>query len=122
MEGRLKRLFASEELRPGASIRFPLEPPRRYGEEGFAHRAPDGSLRAWVNVCPHRAQPIDLGDGRLFNALGQIECQAHGARFDPEVGIEGSVMIPLSADCIAGTNCAGDPLMDAVLLVLSLSA
>jgi nitrite reductase/ring-hydroxylating ferredoxin subunit len=78
---------AAEELRPGASIRFPLEPPRRFADEGFAHRAADGSLRAWVNVCPHRAQPIDLGDGRLFNALGQIECQAHGARFDPEVGI-----------------------------------
>jgi nitrite reductase/ring-hydroxylating ferredoxin subunit len=39
-----------------------------------------------VNVCPHRAQPIDLGDERLFNAAGEIECQAHGARFDPATG------------------------------------
>jgi len=87
VEGRLKRLCASEELRPGASIRFPLEPSRPYADEGFAHRAPDGSLRAWVNVCPHRAQPIDLGDGRLFNAAGEIECQAHGACFDPLTGV-----------------------------------
>jgi nitrite reductase/ring-hydroxylating ferredoxin subunit len=86
VEGRLKRLCASDELRPGASIRFPLEPPRPYADEGFAHRAADGSLRAWVNVCPHRAQPIDLGDERLFNAAGEIECQAHGARFDPSTG------------------------------------
>jgi nitrite reductase/ring-hydroxylating ferredoxin subunit len=82
----LRRLCASEDLAPGASIRFPLEPQRPYAEEGFAHRAPDGTVRAWVNVCPHRAQPIDLGDGKLFNAAGEIECHAHGARFDPSTG------------------------------------
>ena len=52
-------------------------------------------MRAWVNLCPHRAQPLDLGDARLFNSLGEIECQAHGARFDPETGA-----------CIAGP-CPG---------------
>jgi len=82
----LKRLCSSAELPPGASIRFPLEPSRPYAEEGFAHRAPDGTVRAWVNVCPHRAQPVDVGDGRLLNAAGEIECQAHGARFDPSSG------------------------------------
>jgi nitrite reductase/ring-hydroxylating ferredoxin subunit len=80
------RLCSSVELPPGASIRFPLQPPRPYADEGFAYRAADGVVRAWVNVCPHRAQPIDLGDGRLFNAAGEIECQAHGARFDPATG------------------------------------
>jgi len=83
----LRRLCASADLPAGASIRFPLEPPRRYAEEGFAYRAADGALRAWVNVCPHRAQPVDLGDGRLFNARREIECQAHGACFDPETGV-----------------------------------
>jgi len=82
----LRRLCSSAELPPGASIRFPLDPPGRHAEEGFAHRAPDGTVRAWVNVCPHRAQPIDLGDGKLFNPAGEIECQAHGARFDPATG------------------------------------
>ena len=86
MEGGLKRLCSSAELARGASIRFPLQGARPYADEGFAHRAPDGTLRAWVNVCPHRAQPIDLGDGRLFNPAGEIECQAHGARFDPSSG------------------------------------
>ena len=82
----MMRLCSSAGLPRGASIRFPLEPPRPYAEEGFAHRAPDGTVRAWVNVCPHRAQPVDLGDGKLFNAIGEIECQAHGARFDPSSG------------------------------------
>ncbi|HWE23460.1 MAG TPA: Rieske 2Fe-2S domain-containing protein, partial [Myxococcales bacterium] len=54
--------------------------------EGFAYRMPDGTIRAWVNLCPHRAQALDLGDGRLFNSLGEIECHAHGARFDASSG------------------------------------
>ncbi|MFL5291605.1 MAG: Rieske (2Fe-2S) protein [Myxococcales bacterium] len=86
MEERLVRLCSSADLRPGGSLRFPLHPRRPYEEEGFAYRAPDGTVRGWVNVCPHRAQPIDLGDERLFNAAGEIECQAHGARFDPSTG------------------------------------
>ena len=84
------KLFDVRDLQPGGSIRFPLPPVRgRFGPlsvEGFAHRAPDGTVRAWVNLCPHRAQPVDIGDGRLFNSLGEIECHAHGARFDPSSG------------------------------------
>jgi nitrite reductase/ring-hydroxylating ferredoxin subunit len=67
---------------PGGSVRFPTDDRR----EAFALRAPDGVLRAYLNVCPHRAQPVDLGDGRLYNAAGEIECAAHGARFDPATG------------------------------------
>jgi len=84
------KLFDLRDLQPGGSIRFPLPPVRGpFGPlsvEGFAHRAPDGTVRAWVNLCPHRAQPVDVGDGRLFNSLGEIECHAHGARFDPSTG------------------------------------
>jgi nitrite reductase/ring-hydroxylating ferredoxin subunit len=104
----LKRLCSSAELPPGGSIRFPLDPQRRYADEGFAHRAPDGTVRAWVNVCPHRAQPIDLGDGRLFNAAGEIECQAHGARFDPATGncrggpCTGNELRPLAIEEVEG--------------------
>jgi len=93
------KLFELRELQDRASVRFSLPPVRgRFGPlalEGFAYRAWDGSVRAWVNLCPHRAQPLDLGDARLFNSLGEIECQAHGARFDPETGA-----------CIAGP-CPG---------------
>ena len=87
----MTKLFDLRDLPPGGSLRFPLPPVSgRFGplaQEGFAHRAPDGTVRAWVNVCPHRAQPVDIGDGRLFNPLGEIECHAHGARFDPSSGL-----------------------------------
>ena len=76
------RLFASAELGQGSSVRFELRPLL----EGFAVRAADGSVRAYVNVCPHRGQPVDVGDGRLFLPSGDIECPSHGARFDPSTG------------------------------------
>lgn len=84
------KLFAAADLRAGASVRFALGVVQgRFGpveQEGFALRGQDGRVRAYLNVCPHRAQPVDLGDGRLFLPSGEIECSAHGARFDPGTG------------------------------------
>jgi nitrite reductase/ring-hydroxylating ferredoxin subunit len=88
----------------GRSVRFPLDERR----EAFAVRLADGTLRAYLNVCPHRAQPVDLGDGRLFNAAGELECAAHGARFDPSTGTclggpcEGQHLVPLEIDEMTG--------------------
>lgn len=76
------KLFELAELRTGESVRFPLQP--RF--EGFAVRDANGAVHAYLNVCPHRAQPVDVGDGRLWLPSGEIECQAHGARFDPATG------------------------------------
>ena len=76
------KLFDLKQLPAGDSVRFPLDARR----EGFAVRAPDGSVHAYVNICPHRLQPVDIGDGRLWTNAGQIECHAHGARFDPATG------------------------------------
>ena len=76
------KLFELKSLSPGGSVRFLLDA----GREGFAVRAPDGTVHAYVNICPHRLQPVDVGDGRLWTNAGQIECQAHGARFDPGTG------------------------------------
>ncbi len=71
-------------------MRFPLSTVEgRFGPvllEGFALRTRAGAVRAYLNVCPHRAQPVDLGDGRLFLPSGELECSAHGARFDPASG------------------------------------
>ena len=54
------KLFELAELRPRESLRFPL------GQlEGFAVRDASGSVHAYLNVCPHRAQPVDIGDGRM---------------------------------------------------------
>jgi nitrite reductase/ring-hydroxylating ferredoxin subunit len=86
----VRKLFELAELKPGGSVRFELEPVRgAFGpmpQEGFAVRTPSGEVRAYLNVCPHRASPVDVGDGRLFVATGEIECGAHGARFDPATG------------------------------------
>ena len=76
---------------PRASVRFPLrELQGAYGPwtlEGFAIRATTGAIRAWVNLCPHRGQALDLGDGQLFTPSGLLECQAHGAYFDADSGL-----------------------------------
>ena len=83
-------LFELSQLQAGESVRFPLSTVEgRFGPvqlEGFALRTRGGAVRAYLNVCPHRAQPVDLGDGRLFLPSGEIECSAHGARFDPDSG------------------------------------
>jgi nitrite reductase/ring-hydroxylating ferredoxin subunit len=76
------KLFDLADLHVHGSIRFPLG---AVGE-GFAVRDQTGAVRAYLNVCPHRAQPVDVGDGRLWLDSGEIECQAHGARFDPATG------------------------------------
>lgn len=98
----LLRVCALHELGAGRSVRFELGAvPGRFGpqpREGFALAAPDGTPRAFLNVCPHRGQPVDLGDGRLFLPDGNLECQAHGAVFDPATGA-----------CVRGP-CAGDRL------------
>ncbi|AKU91224.1 Ferredoxin subunits of nitrite reductase and ring-hydroxylating dioxygenase [Vulgatibacter incomptus] len=64
------------------AIRFRL--PRPDGDvEAFAIRF-EGQLRAWVNVCTHRALELDLGSGSFFARDGRLLlCRAHGALFDP---------------------------------------
>jgi choline monooxygenase len=44
-------------------------------------RGPDGTLRAFANVCRHRAGPLALGDGRAARAL---HCRYHGWTYDLE--------------------------------------
>ena len=84
------RICDSAALASRGSVRFELGPiAGRFGpvqREGFALRLADGAVRAYLNICPHRGEPVDRGDGRLFTGGGAIECQAHGALFDPETG------------------------------------
>jgi nitrite reductase/ring-hydroxylating ferredoxin subunit len=84
------KLFESAALRAGESVRFELGAVAgRFGpvqREGFAVRLADGSVRAYLNYCPHRGEPVDRGDGRLFTGSGALECSAHGALFDPATG------------------------------------
>lgn len=84
------KLFDSAALQPGGSVRFELGTVAgRFGpvqREGFAIRLATGAVRAYLNFCPHRGEPVDRGDGRLFTGGGAIECQAHGALFEPGTG------------------------------------
>ena len=80
-----------DDLTGRRSLRFDLGMvPGPFGpvmREGFAVRTLAGLARSFVNVCPHRGQPVDLGDGRLWNQGGLLECQAHGAHFDAVTGV-----------------------------------
>ena len=86
----VRRICGAAALDGHASIRFELRPAQgRLGPialEGFALRDALGVVRGYLNVCSHRGQPVDVGDGRLFAGDGTLECQAHGARFDPASG------------------------------------
>jgi nitrite reductase/ring-hydroxylating ferredoxin subunit len=107
------KLFDLADLRERSSLRFPLP----LGE-GFAVRDASGAVRAYVNICPHRAQPVDVGDGRLWLPSGEIECQAHGARFDPASGActggpcDGWPLTPLPIEERDGAAWLADPLED----------
>lgn len=99
-------LFAASALKARESLRFELGHGSSKGHsalgegpaEGFALRTAAGQLCAYVNECPHRREPVDLGDGKLFQKDGTLECQAHGAFFEPATGL-----------CVEGP-CEGDAL------------
>ena len=64
--------------------------------KGFVLRLDDGSLRAWVNNCPHAGHPLELLPHRFLTADRKfIQCSSHGALFDP-----------VSGSCVAGP-CPG---------------
>ncbi len=45
-------------------------------------------LYAYVNSCPHQGHPLDLVEGRFFDAQGRfLMCSSHGAQFDPRNGL-----------------------------------
>jgi len=65
----------SQDLRPGTPT-----PRTLLGEDMVLIRAPDGSISALQDRCPHRFAPLHLGsvcgDGRL------LRCSYHGLEFD----------------------------------------
>jgi nitrite reductase/ring-hydroxylating ferredoxin subunit len=47
-----------------------------------------GSVRAWLNICPHQGRPLNWAPDRfLVDKHGQLVCAAHGAVFEPDQGI-----------------------------------
>ncbi|MCR6495499.1 Rieske (2Fe-2S) protein [Thermomonas sp. S9] len=63
------------------------------------HRAADGGVRAWLNVCPHAGRRLDYAPGMFLRSkAGELVCAVHGATFTLEDG-----------RCVAGP-CRGESL------------
>jgi nitrite reductase/ring-hydroxylating ferredoxin subunit len=59
----------------------------------------DGTIRVWVNSCPHVGLPLEMVPHRFLDSKRQtIICSAHGARFRIEDGV-----------CVTGP-CIGEAL------------
>lgn len=68
-------------------------------ESLILHRADDGGVRAWLNVCPHAGRRLDWVPGRFLRGKDDtLVCAVHGASFDLRDGL-----------CIAGP-CRGQRL------------
>lgn len=75
-------------------------------ESLLVHRDADGSVRAWLNVCPHAGRRLDWAPGKFLRAKdGQLVCAAHGASFDLANG-----------ECTAGP-CRGERLREVAVVV-----
>lgn len=58
-----------------------------------------GTVRAWLNICPHAGRRLDWAPGKfLMSKDGLLVCAAHGASFELGAGA-----------CVAGP-CRGDSL------------
>ena len=58
-----------------------------------------GTVRAWLNICPHAGRRLDWAPGKfLMSKDGLLVCAAHGASFELADGA-----------CVAGP-CRGDSL------------
>lgn len=57
-------------------------------ESLIVHRAADGGVRAWLNVCPHAGRRLDWAPGKfLVSKEGLLVCAAHGASFETRGGL-----------------------------------
>ncbi len=85
----LNLLCNEVELAPGGAAFSFLVRLQRRSCNAFALRLVDGSLRAYLNRCPHMGAELDGGSG-LFYADGTsqlLRCCAHGVLFDPASGL-----------------------------------
>ena len=78
-------------------------------ESLIVHRAEDGLVRAWLNVCPHAGRRLDWAPGRFLRGKdGTLVCAAHGASFELQGGTciagpcRGEALRPVAVHCIDG--------------------
>lgn len=76
-----------------------------------------GELRAWVNQCAHRRQPVVI-DAQPLREDGTIECEAHGTVFDATTGecidgpCTGAFLVPVPFHLRDGIVTADDDPVD----------
>lgn len=79
------RLCHLNELPDGGARGFD---PRAEGRDTVFVVRHGGTLRAWVNACPHYGTPLAWRKDTYLNADGdRIVCAAHGALFDIDTGL-----------------------------------
>lgn len=80
MSGKRLRIVGALRLALGEATVFEIEQKGRPAE-AFLLRHETG-LFAYLNVCPHFALDLDMGDGRFYAAdVDRIYCKNHGALF-----------------------------------------
>jgi nitrite reductase/ring-hydroxylating ferredoxin subunit len=94
---RKMRVGRADDLGEKRSLKFSFRQAGRR-QEGFVIRI-QGTLKAFVNRCPHAGAPLDFGDNEFFTEDGLfLACKTHGALFEPRDG-----------SCVAGP-CPGQAL------------
>lgn len=99
----MQRLGRLEQIAPGSSARL------KFAGDSHGHGLcvirEGGSVRSFLNRCPHTGAPMDWVPGQFLDETGHIQCSLHGARFRTEDGY-----------CISGP-CAGQSLTAVVVTV-----
>lgn len=91
------RLSAAERARveKGIFVRLDLPTPAPMPNGGIAHTVlvarVGGALRAYANVCRHKAIPLDARGGTALGVMtddaASLLCDSHGAVYRPEDGL-----------------------------------
>ena len=75
----LRALCRVDEIPEGGTRAFPPAPG---GFTGLFAVRKDGTIRVYVNACPHLGVSLDWAPGRFLSADGtHIVCSTHGAQF-----------------------------------------
>lgn len=103
MTGR-RALCRAAEIAAGEARGFPPAPG---GLTGLIAVSCGGTVRVYVNACPHLGLPLELLPDRFLDDAGRyLVCSAHGARFRPEDGR--CVSGPCSGEVLEAVPCEVD--------------
>jgi nitrite reductase/ring-hydroxylating ferredoxin subunit len=92
-----------DDLPEGAAVALDAMLPG--GEESLIVLRQGGTVRAWLNICPHAGRRLDWAPGKFLISRGLLVCAAHGASFRTDDG-----------ECVGGP-CRGDRLRAVALVV-----